>query len=528
MNPNQQQALPHGGGVPLPANFGQPNAPVPRAQQQQQQPAFTPHQTGFNDAGANVILCCQCGAPIPSNPLNTCVDCLRADVDITQNIPKSTNMFHCRNCDRYLSPPSQWTVADLESKELLALCIKRVKPQMHDVRLVDASFIWTEPHSKRLKVKLTIQKEVFAKAVLEQSFVVEYVVQNQMCDMCHRSEAQDSWNAVVQVRQKVVHKKTFYYLEQMILKHNAQKACINIREQHDGIDFFFKAKNEAIKFADFISQMVPVRQRKSERLISADVKSNTANFKFTFSVEIAPVCKDDLVCLPIKLARMLGNISQLVVINHISSNIHVIDPYTLQTAEISTMNYWRHPFTALTSPKALIEITVLDQDRLGMTRGKFALSEVEVARSRDLGSNDNRYVIRTHLANILQPGDTVLGVDLENTNLNDESAERLGQQGQLPPLVLIRKVHEKRNKKRAWKLRRLAVKAGQSRDVSRRNSVKSDADEDYEEFLRDLEADKEYRQDINMYRRDGVNPQDAHDGGVSLDELIDDMNLDDE
>ena len=28
------------------------------------------------------------------------------------------------------------------------------------VRLIDAGFIWTEPHSKRIKVKLTIQKEV--------------------------------------------------------------------------------------------------------------------------------------------------------------------------------------------------------------------------------------------------------------------------------------------------------------------------------------------------------------------------------
>jgi nonsense-mediated mRNA decay protein 3 len=28
------------------------------------------------------------------------------------------------------------------------------------VRLTDARFIWTEPHSKRLKVAMTIQKEV--------------------------------------------------------------------------------------------------------------------------------------------------------------------------------------------------------------------------------------------------------------------------------------------------------------------------------------------------------------------------------
>lgn len=28
------------------------------------------------------------------------------------------------------------------------------------VRLIDAGFLWTEPHSKRIKMKVTIQKEV--------------------------------------------------------------------------------------------------------------------------------------------------------------------------------------------------------------------------------------------------------------------------------------------------------------------------------------------------------------------------------
>lgn len=58
---------------------------------------------------------------------------------------------------------------ELESRELLSLCLKRLKGlnkvdtcrRAHlQVRLVDAGFIWTEPHSKRLKVKLTIQQEV--------------------------------------------------------------------------------------------------------------------------------------------------------------------------------------------------------------------------------------------------------------------------------------------------------------------------------------------------------------------------------
>lgn len=68
-------------------------------------------------------------------------------------------MNFCRNCDRYLSPPNSWLLAELESRELLAICLRKLKG-LKEVRLVDAGFIWTEPHSKRLRLKLTVQKEV--------------------------------------------------------------------------------------------------------------------------------------------------------------------------------------------------------------------------------------------------------------------------------------------------------------------------------------------------------------------------------
>ena len=54
---------------------------------------------------------------------------------------------------RYLNPPSHWIACALESRELMALCLKKLK-HLSDVRLVDANFIWTEPHSKRIKVFL--------------------------------------------------------------------------------------------------------------------------------------------------------------------------------------------------------------------------------------------------------------------------------------------------------------------------------------------------------------------------------------
>ena len=77
---------------------------------------------------------------------------------------------------------------------------------------MDAGFIWTEPHSRRLKVKLVIQKEVLNGVRLQQAFAVEFVLQNQQCDACQRSYTDHTWRAMVQVRQKVDHKKTFFLL----------------------------------------------------------------------------------------------------------------------------------------------------------------------------------------------------------------------------------------------------------------------------------------------------------------------------
>jgi len=83
-----------------------------------------------------------------------------------------------------------------ESRELLGLCLKRLKG-LNKVRLVDAGFIWTEPHSKRIKVKLTVQAEVMGGAVLQQVFTVEYTIVSQMCDECRRADAKDYWKALV-------------------------------------------------------------------------------------------------------------------------------------------------------------------------------------------------------------------------------------------------------------------------------------------------------------------------------------------
>lgn len=47
------------------------------------------------------------------------------------------------------------------------------------------------------QVKLTVRAEVIGGAILQQVFVVEFTIANQMCNDCHRSEAQDYWRALV-------------------------------------------------------------------------------------------------------------------------------------------------------------------------------------------------------------------------------------------------------------------------------------------------------------------------------------------
>jgi nonsense-mediated mRNA decay protein 3 len=154
--------------------------------------------------------------------------------------------------------------------------------------MVDAGFIWTEPHSRRIKVKVTIQKEVMGGAILQQVFVVEFVVNHQMCEDCHRREAKDTWNAVVQLRQKVRHKKTFYYLEQLIIKHRAQKECVNILGLSDGVDFYFSSRSHAKRLVDFLSGLTPMQMKTSERLISA----GGTCFLFVFRAVRAKSCID--------------------------------------------------------------------------------------------------------------------------------------------------------------------------------------------------------------------------------------------
>ena len=110
-----------------------------------------------------MILCCHCAVPIAPNAINMCVNCLQSRHDIGAGVAKQVQQNCCRGCNRFERRDGGFALVEPESKELLALLLKKPRG-LAAVRLADASFVWTEPHSKRIKLKITIQKEVLAGA----------------------------------------------------------------------------------------------------------------------------------------------------------------------------------------------------------------------------------------------------------------------------------------------------------------------------------------------------------------------------
>ncbi|KAG8390462.1 hypothetical protein BUALT_Bualt01G0085800 [Buddleja alternifolia] len=494
---------------------------------------FTVHQT------IGTVLCCKCGILMQPNAANMCANCLRSEVDITEGLQKHVIIIHCPECDTYLQPPRTWIRAQLESKELLTFCVKRLK-NLNKVRLVHAEFIWTEPHSKRIKVKLRVQKEVLNGAILEQAYTVEYVVQDQMCESCSRVQANpDQWVAAVQLRQHVSHRRTFFYLEQLILKHDAAKHAIRITQMEHGIDFFFNNRSHGVKFVEFVGKVAPINSRHDKQLVSHDSKSNNYNYKYTFSVEISPICREDLICLPPKVSNGLGNLGPLVICSKVSNSIALLDPLNLRQSYLDGDQYFRTSFKSLLTSRQLVEYIVLDIEPISevvIGGSKYVSADAQVARVSDFGKNDTIFNIRTHLGHLLNPGDYALGYDLHGANANDIELDKY--RGLIiPEVILVKKSYEekrqkKRGKPRAWKLKSLNMEVDNNAVKGRDNEEKMNSE--YEQFMRDLEENPDLRFNLSLYRNKEYQPSEmasVTDGedvpNVPLDELLADLDLSD-
>mmetsp|Transcript_10444 Transcript_10444/g.11973 ORF Transcript_10444/g.11973 Transcript_10444/m.11973 type:complete len:423 (+) Transcript_10444:219-1487(+) len=406
---------------------------------------------------AGTIACCICGVGIKPNKVNMCLTCLRDRVDITDGVSKEETVLFCKTCGKHGTRDNKgnlkYVACELESPELLALCLKAIhglgKGKKDSATLVDARWIWTEPHSKRLKIELEIEKEVMNGAMLRQRMVTEFIVQYKQCSVCTKETVDQRWNTIVQVRQKVQHKRTLLHLEQMLAGEKIVELALDIIPCKNGLDFYFSKRNDALKFCEGLLQLVPARRKKeSKSHVGTDSKSNITRFKYTMVIEVSPICKYDLVVLSKKLQNSLfGGQSAVVICDQVTTALKFIDTST-KAEGLLKKNFF--DLQALKTARDLVEFIVLDVDILDKSftsadnsstaepKNHYVLAEVEVAKADDFGVNDNRFVITSHLGKYLHSGDTVLGYDLTDHNFPDELLAPL-RGAELPDIILVKK-----------------------------------------------------------------------------------------
>ena len=316
---------------------------------------------------------------------------------------------------------------------------------------------------------------------------------------------------------------------------------------------------------------------------SVDSHTSVYRHKFSFSVEICPICKDDLICLPQKTAHALGNPGPLVLCVRVSNSITLLDPNTLQTSYLDATQYWRYGFKPILSAARLVEYIVLDIEIAGGGGGagwggggggdlgnfhagsvphphtKFVLAEAQVVRVSDFGRNDTMFVTRTHLGHLLRPGDRALGYDLAGANINSDdfaaAFDRSTRAKVLPDVILVRKSYEaarkkRRGKPRGWKLKTLGIAPSEDVEMGAgrgRGGGEEERDAlERERFMDEIEEDKDVRSRIMVFKDEEAGVRRGKGGGgggeeemaeeeeeegseppeIPLEELLSDLRLD--
>lgn len=339
------------------------------------------------------------------NKANQCVNCMQQDIHLGAYVEADPVVHNCKRCDRYETVKKKWSPCEWESAELLGLVLKLIKIKKGGPKITDATFVYTEEHSKRIKVKLVLEKEIVKDTSMSQTHVVELVIKNLQCVDCEREFTPHTWNTVVQVRQRCEHARTFNQLESMLMKNKTLNKLLRVEKQDDGLDFFFASKASSARFVEYLKGWVVGREKQSKHLVSHDVNNMTAKFKYAIYLELCPLSRGDLVYLEKKVAKSMGGIPQLLLVTRVRSNISLVDPRTGKFHEISSAQYWKNPFMACASYPQLREFVVMDDTNF---------PEITIAQAKDLGKVDDCCVeARVHFE--VEVCGEILAYDLVNT-----------------------------------------------------------------------------------------------------------------
>ena len=297
------------------------------------------------------IVCCLCSAVIDANLRGTCEACLKKSLNIKTCIPTEFELQYCKGCQRFLRPP--YVKIERDSADMMKLCLSRIKSYDKKVKIIDSNFIYTEPHSKVIKIKISIQKEV-EKNILSQNLIIEFKEKWNLCRDCQKLQTPHTWSSCVQIRQRVPHKKTMLYLEQIILKNKMQKSSLYFEEANDGFDFFFSTRRAGEIFSNWIATVVPSKITYHKKYVSLSTST------FTYLVDVANVAKYDLFILDKDSYKKLGGIGPLLICTRLSSRTIFIDPRTFNHLYLDGNTFFKYKFNPFCNSNQLTEFLVLD------------------------------------------------------------------------------------------------------------------------------------------------------------------------
>ena len=460
------------------------------------------------------IACCLCGVQVSYNAAAMCISCLHSTVDITEGINLQQSVLDCGKCGRYHVHGDKWKHMEDESAALLSHLLKKLSLDKLRIKLLDALFVWTEPHSKRLKVNVHIEKEVLDEKIrISQRVVVEFIVNSKQCIECIRESTDHTWGSLVQVRQRGGNQR-LDSLEKLLIDKGLQNLMIDVNvTKEGGFDLYFKSKNQGDRVVEVITAAMPVKRRDSKKLVSSDRRNGTAKMEHTTLLEVVPINKDDLVLLTKQ--QGVGGRSELMLCNKLSSNIHCVSPSSLLKVELSAAKFFQSPFVALFTSKELVRYIVLDitpilssddvkgggtaddidlkpktiereEDSVSVADGastsgttargdkadKYVLAEAELLREESSSGDEDIIYVTTHLGHILKPGDLALGYNLSSAQIDEDVISVLPYS--LPDCILVKKTFNSekeydsaRKRKTRNKRVRKAKAAGGEKDSGR-------------------------------------------------------------
>ena len=528
------------------------------------------------------IVCCLCSAVIDANPRGTCEACLKKSLNIKTCIPTEFELVYCKECHRFLRPP--YVKIERESADMMKLCLSRIKSYDKKIKIIDSNFIYTEPHSKVIKIKITIQKEI-EKNILSQDLIIEFKEKWNLCRDCQKLQTPHTWASCVQIRQRVPHKKTMLYLEQIILKNKMQKSSLYFEEANDGFDFFFSTRRAGEIFSNWIATVVPSKITYTKKYVSLSTST------FTYLVDVANVAKYDLFLLDKESYKKLGGIGPLLICTRLSSRTIFEDPRTFNHLYLDGNTFFKYKFNKFCNSNQLTEFLVLDvyeeidynfgsinnnknsgkndkkkkkgkkkknrknkdesdseeekeennnineiseEDTISLSTNyekgvkdkekkieeekehilKCRKTFIKLIRNNNEKDKGEIIEIKSHLAEVIKPGDIYLGYDLRTINLDSENSAYLEANiNKLPDVILARKKINVDVKDK--KLKRLFEGKNKKENKEEKN--------DMMEFIEEINDEKDLKDNIINENLDENNNNEKKNDNIKEDDKKDEI-----